>query len=132
MNGKKPFLDTNVLVYAHSDDPRSEVAKRLIQHGAVLGVQQLNEFVSVARRKLRRTWSEIRKATDDLRLLCPGPVPITLALHESALSIAERYGYHIYDSLVIAAAVEASCSVLYSEDLHDGQTIEQLTIRNPF
>jgi predicted nucleic acid-binding protein len=44
----------------------------------------------------------------------------------------ERYGYYIYDALVIAAALEASCRTLYSEDMRDGQVIEGLTIRNPF
>ncbi len=50
-------------------------------------------------------------------------------MHEVALRIAEKHGYNIYDALVVAAALEAGCSTLYSEDLHDGQTIEgQLTI----
>jgi predicted nucleic acid-binding protein len=47
--------------------------------------------------------------------------------------IAEKYGYGIYDALVAAAALEAGCETLYSEDLQDGQVINRrLTIRNPF
>ncbi|MBV9034739.1 MAG: PIN domain-containing protein [Acidobacteriaceae bacterium] len=132
MSDKNPFFDTNVLVYAHSDDLRKDKAERLIEVGGRIGVQQLNEFVSVARRKLRRSWTEVLTALDDLQLFCPDPVPITLALHEAALRICERYEYSIYDSLVIAAALEASCDVLYTEDMRDGQRIESIVIRNPF
>jgi predicted nucleic acid-binding protein len=132
MNGKRPFFDTNVLVYAYSDDLRKGKAERLIEAGGKIGVQQLNEFVSVARRKLRRSWTEIFSVLSDLRLFCPDPVPITLTLHEAALRICERYEYSIYDSLVIAAALEVSCDVLYTEDMRDGQRIESLVIRNPF
>jgi predicted nucleic acid-binding protein len=134
MSAKNPFLDTNVLVYAHTgqDDRRALTAQRLIEAGAVIGVQQLNEFASVAHRKLGRPWNEIRRALEDLRILCPNPVPVTLQIHEMALEIAERFGYRIYDSLVVAAALEAGCDVLYSEDMQDGQQIRTLTIRNPF
>ena len=63
----------------------------------------------------------------------PPPLPITLATHEAALGIAARFGYRIYDSLIIASALEAACATLYSEDMQDGQVIEgRLTIRNPF
>jgi len=49
------------------------------------------------------------------------------------LQIAEGYKYSIYDGLIIAAALETRCNIIYSEDLHDGQVIESsLTIRNPF
>ncbi len=131
-NGKKPFFDTNILVYAHSDDPRKHIAERLIESGGIIGVQQLNEFASVARRKLRRSWMEIIQAVKDIQLLCPDPVPTTLTLQDSALQLCQRYEYTVYDSLVIAAALQASCDILYTKDMCDGQRIEALTIRNPF
>jgi predicted nucleic acid-binding protein len=132
MKGKKPFFDTNVLVYAYSDDLRKGKAELLIEAGGRIGVQQLNEFISVARQKFRRSWTEILTVLSDLRLFCPDPVPITLTLHQTALGICERYEYNIYDSLVIAAALQTSCDVLYTEDMRDGQKIESLIIRNPF
>jgi hypothetical protein len=55
---------------------------------------------------------------------CPSPVPITLEMHEAARRIAEKHGYQIYDALVVAAALDAGCDVLYSEDFQDGQRIE--------
>jgi predicted nucleic acid-binding protein len=66
------------------------------------------------------------------RVLCPAPVPLTIQTHDTALRIAALHGYDIYDSLVIAAALEASCRTLYSEEMQDGQVIKGLTIRNPF
>lgn len=133
MSGR-PFFDTNVVVYAfRKDDPRSQVAESLLAAGGALSVQVLNEFVSVARRKLGRSWDEVGRALAILRTLCPEPVPLTVETHEAALRIAERRGYGIYDALVIASALETGCATLYSEDLHDGQTFDgQLTIRNPF
>jgi len=130
----KAFLDTNVLIYAVTeDDPRSAQAEQLLASGGVLSVQVLNEFVSVVRQKILMSWTDVTQALDAFRILCPSPLPITMETHETALRIAAKHGYNIYDALVIAAALEAGCATLYSEDLHDGQTIDgQLTIRNPF
>ena len=131
MSGRA-FLDTNVLVYAAvTRDVRSERARALLQTGVVWSVGVLNEFVSAAR-KLRRSWEEILVALAYLEAICPVPGELTLGTHRLALGIAERYGYHIFDALVIAAALEASCDTLYSEDMQDGQRIRGVTIRNPF
>jgi predicted nucleic acid-binding protein len=130
----KVFFDTNVLIYAVAqNDPRGPRAEALLAAGGMAGVQVLNEFVSVARRKLRMPWKDVTEALDAIRVLCPSPVPVSISTHETALKIAERYGYEIYDALVIAAALTADCTTLYSEDLQDGQVIDgKLTIRNPF
>jgi predicted nucleic acid-binding protein len=130
----KAFFDTNVLIYAVAqDDPRSTHAEELLALGGILSVQILNEFASVARRKISMSWSDLREALDAFLVLCPSPVPITIEMHGAALKIAERHGYHIYDALVVAAALEAGCTTLYSEDLQNGQIINgKLTIRNPF
>jgi predicted nucleic acid-binding protein len=130
----KVFFDTNVLIYAVAqDDPRSTQAEELLASGGVLSVQILNEFASVARRKILMSWSDVTEALNVFRVLCPSPLPITIEMHDAALKIAEKHGYNIYDALVVSTALEAGCTTLYSEDLTDGQTIDgQLTIRNPF
>ena len=129
----RPFFDTNVILYAfRQDDTRGEVAETLLHAGGALSVQVLNEFIAVARRKLDKSWEEIRHALDLLRVFCPEPVPLTVEVHERAVQIAGRYGYLIFDSLIIAAALRAGARTLYSEDMHDGQAIDGLTIRNPF
>ena len=129
----KPFFDTNVILYAfRKDDARSQVADTLLAGGGTVSVQVLNEFAAVARRKLNKSWKEVRRALDILRVFCPEPVPLTMVTHERALQLAERYGYSIFDSLIIASAVQSGASTLYSEDMRDGQTIDGVTIRNPF
>lgn len=130
----KAFFDTNVLIYAVAqNDSRNAQAEALLASGGVISVQVLNEFVSVARRKILMPWNDVLDALDAFWALCPSPLPITLEVHEAALKIAKKHGYNIYDALVISAAMLAGCPVLYSEDLQDGLVIDQkLTIRNPF
>jgi predicted nucleic acid-binding protein len=130
----KAFFDTNIFVYAIiQDDPRSDHAEELIAQGGTVSVQVLSEFAAVARRKTKMPWVEIRRALDGIKALCPNPLPLTLDTHRAALTIAERYGYKIYDALIVASALEARCTILYSEDMQDGQMIDdQLTIKNPF
>jgi predicted nucleic acid-binding protein len=129
----KVFFDTTILIYALSaGDVRASTAERLLASGGSLSVQVLNEFAAVAKRKLQMSWREIAEALDAARALCEPPLPLTVEVHDAALGIAERYGYHIYDSLILAAALDAGCNVVYSEDMQDGQQIDSLTIRNPF
>lgn len=130
----RAFLDTNVFVYAIvQDDPRSHGAEELIAEGGKVSVQVLNEFAAVARRKTNMAWSEVHLALENIKILCPDPLPITLNTHQEAIAIAEKYGYKLYDALIVASALEARCTILYSEDMQDGQVIEtKLTIRNPF
>jgi predicted nucleic acid-binding protein len=130
----KGFFDTNVLIYAMAkNDPRAAKAEELLASGGIISVQSLNEFASVARRKLGMPWKKIKESLDLICILCSDQVPISLDTHQGALVIAEKYGYSIYDALIISAALESGCKTLYSEDLQDGQTINrQLTIRNTF
>jgi predicted nucleic acid-binding protein len=130
----KDFLDTNVLIYAvGKNDPRASQAEALLASGGIVSIQSLNEFVSVARRKLGMSWKEVKEFLDLICILCPDPVPISLGTHKVAVAIAEKYRYSIYDALIASTALEAGSKILYSEDLQDGQIINrQLTIRNPF
>jgi predicted nucleic acid-binding protein len=128
-----PFFDTNVLIYAFGQgDLRNQTARKLLGDGGVTGVQVLNEFVAIARRKLAFNWEEVLESLAAIRSLCPSVTPLTLETHERALGIAQRYGYPIFDALVIASALDAGSSALLTEDMQDGQKIETLTIRNPF
>jgi len=130
----KVFFDSNILIYAMvSGDSRRERAQQLVAQGGVISVQVLNEFVAVARRKMRTPWKDVSEALDAIRLLFPSPVSITQDTHEAALKIAQQYGFGIYDAMIAASALESNCSTLYSEDLQDGQVVDdRLTIRNPF
>jgi predicted nucleic acid-binding protein len=129
----KSFFDTTILIYSiSSEEPRAAVAEKLLAGGGWISVQVLNEFAAVARRKLNMSWEETREALSAIRALCESPTPLSIETHEAALEIAARYGYHIYDALILAAALESHCEILYTEDLRNGQVIGPLTIRNPF
>lgn len=129
----RPFLDTNVLVYAFSAvEPRKDAAARLIAAGGVISVQVLNEFVNVARGKLKRDWDVIAAALDDLGTALEPALPLTLDVHRRAIDLARHHGFSIYDSLIVASATLAGCRTLYTEDLQDGRVIGGLTILNPF
>jgi predicted nucleic acid-binding protein len=130
----RAFFDSNVLIYAMvSGDSRRERAQQLVAKGGVISVQVLNEFVAVARRKMLLPWKDVIEALNAVRFLFPSPVSITQDTHEAALEIAQQYGFGIYDALIVASALEAKCTILYSEDMQDGQVIDHgLAIRNPF
>ena len=132
MTAAEPFFDTNVLLYLLSEEAgRADRAEGLLAAGGVISVQVLNEFASVASRKIGLSFSQIRELLATIRTACTVK-PVDIATHEQGIALAERYRYSVYDSLILAAALQAGCHVLYSEDLHDGQRINGLTIRNPF
>ena len=133
----RAFLDTNILIYAtQAGDPRAARAARaaeLLAEGGVISVQVLNEFASTAHRRLKRSWPEIRTALDLVRTLCPDIRPLDAATHDAALTLAEADNFSLYDALIVAAALQAGCTTLWSEDMQHGRLVNgRLTIRNPF
>ncbi|CAG1770529.1 hypothetical protein BAC2_01114 [uncultured bacterium] len=117
MNGAELFFDTNVLLYLLSADvAKADRAESLIAGGGVISVQVLNEFASVAVRKHALSYAEIRDALEPIRTVCK-LVPLTAETHELGLRLAERYGFSVYDAMIVAAALLAGCGTLYSEDM---------------
>jgi predicted nucleic acid-binding protein len=133
MSAAEVFFDTNVLLYLLSADAaKASRAEALLALGGTVSVQVLNEFASVASRKLRMTWPEIREALEPLRAIC-SVTPVSIEVHDRGLQLAERYGFSTYDAMVVAAALLAGCKTLYSEDMQHGQVIERrLRVCNPF
>lgn len=127
------FFDTNVPLYLFSADAdKAERAETLLMAGGQISVQVLNEFAAVTRRKFGLSWDEVEESLAVLRRFCR-VMPLTLGVHEQGLLLAQRYGFAVYDAMIVAAALTAGCTTLYSEDLQDGQRIDDiLTIRNPF
>jgi predicted nucleic acid-binding protein len=131
--GPGVFLDTNILVYAYSrGDRRTAAARHLLHSGGVVGVQVLNEFASVARAKLAMGWTEVQEAVENIVILCPNPRSMTIETHERALGLSRRYALSIWDSLIVAAAAEAGCTRLLTEDLQHGQVVDGVRVENPF
>ena len=133
MKTDKPFFDSNVLLYLLSEDKhKADRAEAIIALGGVISVQVLNEFASVASRKLAMTYAEIREILATVRAICQTQ-PVTIDTHDLGVDIAERFGFSLYDRLIVSAALQSGCNILYSEDMQHGQEINaQLVIRNPF
>ena len=127
------FVDSNVVLYMVLDDRRKAALSRdMLNSGCVISVQVLNEVTNVLRRKLRMPWPDVRDFLSLIRDLTQ-IVPVTAQTHEAGINIAERFGFSIYDSMIVAAAMQSGCDTLFSEDLQHGQVIDELvTVRNPF
>jgi predicted nucleic acid-binding protein len=75
----------------------------------------------------------VREALAAIRTLCGAIHPVDLEIRSAGVSIAERYGYGVFDALMIAAALRADCDTLWSKDMQDGIVIDgRLWIANPF
>lgn len=128
------FLDSNVCVYLFDKDGRKKsiAMDLLLGRKVVVSTQVLMETANVARRKLGLDSSQIHKAVDFICSLS-AVQPITKLHVEQAMTIHAKYGFSLYDSLIVAAAILSNCPLLYSEDMQHNQQIEgKLTIVNPF
>ncbi len=133
MSAAETFFDTNILLCLLSaDETKANRAEEELSAGGILSVQVLNEFASVASRKLNMSIAEIREALAGIRAVCR-IVPISQQTHDLGLEVVERYGLSVYDAMIVAAALLAGCRTLLSEDMQNGQTIDgTLEVRNPF
>jgi predicted nucleic acid-binding protein len=127
------FLDSNILIYAFGKDPRTPVAEKLVLAGCAVSTQCLNEFASVGRRKMRMTWDEVESGLGQIVQLCPVIHPVDIETHHLGIRLAIRYGFSVYDGMIVAAALQCGCRTLWSEDMQDGMSFDgRLNIRNPF
>jgi predicted nucleic acid-binding protein len=126
------FFDTNVLVYAFSSDAKRGRALDLVAGGGIISAQVLNEFTSVLRTKQRQQWPVIEAVIRTVHAHFPEIAPLTAGTHGAAVALARDHNLSFYDALIVAAAAEAGCNTLYSEDLQDGRGFSGLSIVNPF
>ena len=140
MSGDKFFLDTNILVYSFDPDTpaKAVIAEGLITRGLTSGLgaisyQVAQEFASVALRRFADVMTTKELERYSFRVLFPlmkissSPQLFLRALH---LQAASRLSW--YDSLIVAAALQGECTVLYSEDLQHLQRFDDLIVENPF
>ena len=129
----KIFIDTNVLLYLYAQDKKKkEIAKNILKSHHIISTQVLNEFSNIALKKFKLSTKDL---TLSLAVIIENAslVVFTDKTILKAIEIKARYGFGYYDSLILATAIENNCSTLYSEDMHDGQIIEEkLKIINPF
>ena len=128
------FIDTNIVIYTLSkDEYKQKKSIELLAAMPVMSVQVLSETANIMKRKLGFDVAAIRAVINRINQECSLLQPITLTTLNLALNIAERYSISHYDSLIIGAALQANCTILYSEDMQHGQIIEeQIRIINPF
>ena len=132
------FLDTNVIVYLFDEidaDKRRQcgtLVKESLERGiGCISYQVVQETLNVVTHKIGVRPEAVQRLLDEV-LIPLWQINPTGSLYQSALSLQSRYGFSFYDSLIIAAALEAGCTRLYSEDMQHGQQIQGLTILNPF
>ena len=132
------FLDTNILVYAATDDdPRKRaIAIDLITHAlevnhdGCISTQVLQEFCNAMYKKTKRTKQEIDAMLDGFRDLLKTDVTIDLVRH--AMAVKEEYGIQFYDALIVSAAEKLGCTEIVSEDFNPDQTYRGMAVVNPF
>ena len=130
----KIFIDTNIVVYYYTStepEKKRRAASLLLHFQSKISTQVLSELANVLSKKYSFSWQQIASVYKELTNL----FDIVLIKPESvrkAIEISEQYRYSYYDSLILASALEAECSILYSEDFQHGQIIEGMKIINPF
>jgi len=126
------FADTNVILYLLDDGPKADRAEEIIGQGPRISVQVLNEALVNCRRKAGLDWDETGAFLAGVQSLCTVE-DLTVQTHQVGRALAERYQFSVYDAMIVAAALIAGCTTLWSEDMHDGLLVEdQLRIVNPF
>ena len=132
------FIDTNIFVYLFDETDlikhqRAEALVRdsLVNRTGCISYQIVQETLSILIQKLDVSTELATQLLDDV-LVPLWQIDPTPMLYRRSLHVQTRYGFSFYDSLIVAAALEAGCTRLYTEDLQHGQQIGQLTIDDPF
>jgi predicted nucleic acid-binding protein len=134
------FIDTNVFVYSLDPvDPRkARIAEGLVTRGVdsrlgVISYQVVQEFMNVSLRKFKATMSVTELELFFFKILLPMmTIPSSSGLFLEALRLQKANQIGWYDSLIVAAAIQGDCEILYSEDLQHGRRFGDLVVQNPF
>jgi predicted nucleic acid-binding protein len=136
----KVFLDTNIIIYQFdkSNPEKCLIAQKLIEETlllqtSVISTQVVQEFLNVALKKFSTSINskDVDMIINDLlEPLCMHKPNINFYL--KAISLHSKYSLSFYDALIIQAAIDLGCDILYSEDLQDNQIFDGLRIVNPF
>jgi predicted nucleic acid-binding protein len=134
------FLDTNIFAYSFDSQAPKKAAKAdqiiagaLDSHKGVISYQVVQEFFSLALRRFRHPMSPAQAEQYLASVLRPLlAVHSSPALYSEALRLHGHGGLAWYDALIVAAAQQAGCGVLLSEDLQDGRKFGDLRVENPF
>lgn len=135
MNGNSVFIDSNIWLYAliESDDPKHTTAKEKVRRveAPVVSSQVVSEVCVNMLKKAGQNEAFIRELVSSFYSKYA-----VVSLDENVLlkasDLRNQYSLSFWDSMIVAAALEASCTVLYSEDMQNGLLVDQsLRIVNP-
>ncbi len=126
-------VDTNVLIYLHdsSDERKRKIAENILADNPIISTQVISEYTNVTRRLLDLSKPELLIQTAKLFENCE-IVQVSCGTLNAAAELIIKYQLQIFDSIIVAAAIEAGCTILYSEDMQDGLKIGNMVISNPF
>ena len=130
----KIALDTNILIYLYddSDERKRNISESLILDRPIIGSQVISEFLNVTKRLLKLPKNELMDKANKLFRVCE-IVSMNQMTITKAKDLIIKYDFQLFDSLIVASALQANCTILYSEDLHHNLLVEnQLRIINPF
>jgi predicted nucleic acid-binding protein len=134
MTNKLVALDTNVLIYLHdnSSPAKREIAKNLLSENPHIPSQVVSEYINTCRRLLNLSKEDLLIQTSGLLHGC-SIIPVSSGTLLFAATLITKYKFQLFDAIIVAAALEGNCSILYSEDMQHNLTVEKtLTIINPF
>ncbi len=130
----KIAIDTNILIYLidNTDTDKHQIAKLLVVENPTVSVQVISEFLNVTKRLIKAPkLTIINKCTEWLAFTTIQTVDLVTL--KKASSLIKKYNFQIFDAIIVAAALEAKCHILYTEDMqHNLLVNKQLRILNPF
>jgi predicted nucleic acid-binding protein len=127
-------VDTNVLIYLHdsSNSAKRTTAKNILADYPKISTQVISEYLNTTRRLLALSKEDLLFQTAELFKECEVIKVLQSTLY-LASSILKNYHLQLFDSIIVAASIESSCDILYSEDMQHGLVLNgTLTIINPF
>ena len=133
MADKKYALDTNILIYLEGNNfDKRKTAELLLSYDPVIPTQVISEFINVMRRLRDIPKYQLLKEITALFRYC-FIVPVSHSTLDLAAGLVLKYDFQLFDSIIVASALEAECTILYSEDMQHNLVVdEQMKIINPF
>ena len=133
MTNKQFALDTNILIYLEGNDTvKRSISENLLSFAPVIPSQVVSEFLNVTRRL--RNISKLQAMNEAAALFADCSIaPIQNSTIDLAITLIQKYDFQLFDSLVVALALESDCKILYTEDMQHGLLVnKKLQIINPF
>jgi len=127
------FVDSNIILYLlDADQQKRTIAENLLLESPLISAQVLTEVANVCKRRFQYSKDQVLNLWTDLLSDCT-LVQTDVSTFTVAIALSKKYDFQVYDSLIVSAALNSGCGILYSEDMQHKMVVENsLTIVNPF